>query len=106
MRHWFVVGLVVVGVALVWPLSVLSDNLARRRLQRWAAANGYHLIEFHQAWAWQGPRAWRRTRAQQDYRVVVHDAQGNRREGWLLGTYGWLGFGGEEYEEQWDNPVS
>lgn len=104
MKIWTVVGLVLLGLALLWPLSMLSDTLARRRLQRWAEANGYRLITFRQAWFWQGPRAWRRARYQQDYRVVVHDAQGNRREGWLLGTYSWLGLGSEQYEEQWDNP--
>lgn len=94
------------AAVLALALAPLSDSLAGRRSRRWAQANGYRLIAFRQAWFWQGPRAWKRTRYQQDYRIVIHDAQGNRRVGWLLGTNRWLGFRQEEYEEQWDNPLS
>ena len=100
-------ALYIVPVAvLIAALVMLSTSLARRRLGSWAQQNGYRLVQFRQAWFWQGPRAWRRTRYQQDYRVIVDDAQGHRRAGWLLGTNRWLGLGSEQYEEQWDNPVS
>jgi hypothetical protein len=95
---------IVLVVILIAALAMLSDNLARLRLHRWAKENGYQLIQFRQAWFWQGPRAWRRTRYQQDYRVVIDDAQGHRRAGWLLGTNRWLGLGSEQYQVQWDNP--
>jgi hypothetical protein len=84
-------------------ILVVSPILARRRLERWAAARQLHLIEFNTTPFWRGPRAWRRNRYQWDYRILVEDSSGRRREGWLLENWPFLNLGHPDYEVRWDD---
>jgi hypothetical protein len=99
-------GLVfVLGLAAVMLAAAAFGNwYVRRKLERWARSNGLRLLEFSGAPFWRGPRAWRRTDDQEDYRVVVEDAAGRRRSGWLLYTSRWRGLGPQKVEIRWDEP--
>jgi hypothetical protein len=81
---------------------LLSQLVAWYRLSRWARREGFRLVDFRSAFFWQGPRAWQRTRAKQDYHVVVEGPSGRRRSGWVMRTETWLGFGPTEYKVEWD----
>jgi hypothetical protein len=83
---------------------VFGDWYVRRKLERWARTRGLRLLEFSGAPFWRGPRAWRRMDYQEDYHVVVEDAAGRRRSGWLLYTSRWHGLGPQKIEIRWDEP--
>lgn len=78
--------------------SAAGEWLTRRKLERWARAQGCQLLEFHGAPFWRGPRAWRRMDYQEDYQVVVQDAAGRRRKAWVLYTSRWHGLGPQDVE--------
>jgi hypothetical protein len=91
------------GVVAVTVAAVFAGQwLARRKLERWARSQGFRLLEFKGAPAWRGPRAWRRTENQEDYEVLVEDAAGRRRRGWLLYTSPWHSLGPQRVEVTWD----
>ena len=93
-----------VGVAgAILAAAVFGHWYARRKLERWARTNDLRLLEFNGAPFWRGPRAWRRTDDQEDYRVVVEEAGGRRRSGWLLYTSRWRGLGPQKVEIRWDD---
>ena len=74
----------------------------RRRVTRWAGDNGLRLLEFSGARFYQGPRAFRRSDNQFAFRVVVEDASGGVRSGWLtFGSY-WSFWPGGDPEVRWD----
>jgi hypothetical protein len=95
------------GVAAVTLAAVaVGQRLARRKLTRWAAAQGFRLISCRGAPFWRGPRAWRRTENQEDYWIVVEDRAGQRREGWVLYTSPWHSLGRQKVEVRWDDDES
>ena len=96
-RLAFIGSLLAFGVA----IYVVSPILARRRLERWAASHRLHLIEFSTMPFWKGPRAWRSTRYQSEYHIVVETVEGVRREGDLLENWPFLYLGGPSYEVEW-----
>jgi hypothetical protein len=95
----FILGLAAVTLA----AAAFGAWYVRRKIERWARTQGLRLLEFGGAPFWRGPRAWRRTDDQEDYRVVVEDAAGRRRSGWLLYTSRWRGLGPQEVEVRWDD---
>jgi hypothetical protein len=90
--------------AAILASAAFGDCYVRRKLERWARDHGLRLLDFRGAPFWRGPRAWRRTDDQEDYRVVVADAAGRRKTGWLLYTSRWRGLGPQKVEIRWDNP--
>jgi hypothetical protein len=90
-------------IALATFIIIFAPILGRRRIQRWAAARQLRLIEFSTTPIWRGPRAWQRNRYQLDYRILVEDASGRRREGWLLENWPFLDLGRPDYEVLWDD---
>ena len=92
------------GVGAVIAIGIVAGQWwVRRKIERWVRAEGFLLVSFKGAPFWRGPRAWRRTENQEDYWVVVEDATGLRRTGWLLCTSPWHGFGRQTVDIQWDN---
>jgi hypothetical protein len=89
-------GISLTGVAL-W----FSHWYTERRLQDWARGKGYELLRWRGALPWQGPRAWRRWRHQQDYRVEIRDRRG-LRSGWLQFDWPWIGMGTPRIRAKWD----
>ena len=88
----FLLGVTVVILA----AAAFGEWYVQRKVERWARTRGLQLLEFSGAPFWRGPRAWRRNDDQEDYRVVVEDAAGRRRSGWLLYTSRWRGLGPQE----------
>lgn len=95
----FFAGLIVFGVL----IYLLSPILARRRIERWAISQRLRLLDFRTAPIWDGPRAWTRNRYKLDYRIVVEDSAGRRREGWLLENWPFLDLGRPNYQVLWDD---
>ena len=100
----FTAGLLGIG-AVTLALIVVGEWLARRKIERWARRQGLQLLEFKGAPAWRGPRAWRRTENQEDYQILVQDASGRRRRGWLLYTSPWHSLGPQHVEVRWEEPL-
>ena len=99
-------GAGVLGVAAVLFLGIAAGQwLARRKIERWARDHGFELLEFKGAPAWRGPRAWTRNENQEDYEIVVRDAAGVQRRGWLLYTSPWHSLGRQSVEVMWDESL-
>jgi len=100
-------GLVFISglAAVIFAAAAFGEWYVQRKVERWARTHGLRLVEFSGAPFWRGPRAWRRTDDQEDYRVVVEDAAGRRRSGWLLYTSRWRGLGPQRIEVRWDDPA-
>jgi hypothetical protein len=80
----FVVGL---GAAIAVSVGI-GRFYWKRRIGRWAGENGLRLLEFKGARFYEGPGAFRRSDNQFAFRVVVEDAAGHVRRGWLtFGSY-------------------
>jgi hypothetical protein len=91
----------VVTVAVV--LSVIWGKWnSRRKLEHWAKAAGLQLVEWRGEPAWRGPRAWVRNDNHDDYEVLVVDRYGVKREGHVMFSRPWHGFGPEDVEVQWE----
>jgi hypothetical protein len=80
----FVAGL---GAAVLLMLGI-GRTYWKRRIGRWADEHGLTLLEFKGARFYEGPRASWRSDSQFAFRVVVEDASGHVRTGWLaFGSY-------------------
>ena len=92
---------VLFGVCGVTLLLWRSHWYVERRLQDWLRDKGYTLVRWRSAWPWQGPRAWRRFRNQQDYYVAVLDRE-RGRTGWLMVSWPLVGIGRPKIRAWWD----
>ena len=72
-------------------------------LERWAARNGYELLESKINWFNQGPFFWSSSKGQVVYYVQVLNRQtGRTRRGWVrCGSY-WWGLSSDKAEVRWD----
>lgn len=70
-------------VAAMLAASAAGEWLTRRKLERWARAQGCQLLEYRGAPFWHGPRAW-------------------RGAGWVLYTSHWYGLGPQGVEVRWE----
>jgi hypothetical protein len=95
----FVAGL---GAAALLMLGI-GRSYWRRRVGRWAEEHGLTLLEFRGARFYEGPRPFLRSDNQFAFRVVVEDASGRVRTGWLtFGSY-WSFWPTSSSEIQWDS---
>jgi hypothetical protein len=91
-----VAAFVILG--LVWHFGRSSSLL-----HQWAARNGYHLIRQEYRTFFKGPFFWTSTKGQTVYYVVVEDARGNKRSGWVRCGGWWLGLLSDNVEVRWDD---
>jgi hypothetical protein len=75
----------------------------KRRVTRWAGDNGMKLLEFSGALFYQGPRAFRRSDNRFTFRVMVEDAAGGVRSGWLTFGSSWSFWPAGDPEVHWDS---
>ncbi len=95
--------LIVVAVVAAVALAVITGRWnARWKLEHWAKQEGFRLIEFRGVPFWRSPRGWSRNENQEDYEVVVIDRQGERREGLVMYSGPWHGFGPQDVDVRWD----
>ena len=83
-------------------LRIDAPRTIRKRLEKWARAEGFRLVDFRGA-RWDGPRAFQRYRWQHDYYVTVEDSSGRIRHGWLLEDFAHMGLGSASYSTQWED---
>ncbi len=96
-------GYVLLGGAVILLLW-LSRIYWRNKLTRWAREQGYTLIRYRGAWFFEGPSAWRRSKNQHAFRVVVEDRNGLRRSCWIMfGTFWGFTWGNPVTAVEWDN---
>jgi hypothetical protein len=94
----FLGGAVLVILALVWHFGRSSSLL-----HQWAAQNGYRIISQEYRNFFKGPFFWTSTKGQTVYYVVVEDAGGNKRRGWVR-CGGWLlGLLSDSVAVRWDD---
>lgn len=78
-------GLMVIGAIWAWMRPHLP-----RILERWTHEHGYTLLGFDVPRFYEGPSGWRRNENfKSEYHVIVQDAGGRTRSGWLV------------YEDKW-----
>ena len=88
--------------AAVWIATIVGRWNARHKLEHWAKQEGFRLVEFRGVPFWRSPRGWTRNENQDDYEVVVTDRQGQRREGMVMFSGPWHGFGPQDVDVRWD----
>jgi hypothetical protein len=99
MEGVFAIGAVVVLVLLaLWWHYGRSSSL----LHQWAAENGYRIVRQQYRNFFKGPFFWTSARGQTVYYVVVEDAAGNTRSGWVRCGSWWLGLLSDNVEVRWD----
>jgi hypothetical protein len=79
------------GIALVVVLAVaLGRKYWHRRLTAWAESEGFELVDFRGAHAFEGPSAWRRSENQDVLHVRLRRQRGDTemRTAWVVfGSY-------------------
>lgn len=96
-------AVIALALAVLIPVGLAWGRWnSRRKLEHWAKAEGLQLISWRGEPAWRGPRAWIRRDNHDDYEVVVIDRSGITREGHLMFTGPWHGFGPEDVDVQWE----
>ncbi len=92
-----------IAIALVIPLWAWHLRRSRELVDRWAAANAYAITEIERRYLRAGPFFWLRGRGHEVFYVVVRDARGGQREGYIR-TGGWfLGQLSEQVTVKWDD---
>jgi hypothetical protein len=71
-------------------------------LQRWADAEGYRIVGRERSWGYGSPFAWRTSRHQQVFHVLVEDQHGRRRLGWVQ-CGSWGGFNPDQVAVVWED---
>jgi hypothetical protein len=92
---------VVAGLALLsiwWTIS-----RSRSILENWAARNGFQIEDAHLCWLWRGPFFWTSSKGQAVYRVIIYDAEGRMRQGWVRCGNFWWGIFVDEADVRWDD---
>jgi hypothetical protein len=96
-----------VGIAafavLFFVLIVWHFSRSRGLLEKWAAANGFRIIESNYRNLVRGPFFWTTSKGQTVYRVTVEDARGQRRSGWVRCGGFFLGLLSDRVTVRWDD---
>jgi hypothetical protein len=85
-------------VMIAWHFS-----RSRRLLEKWAAENGFRIIESSYRNLVRGPFFWTTSKGQSVYRVTVEDATGQRRSGWVRCGSWLLGLWSDSVQVRWDD---
>jgi hypothetical protein len=91
------------ALAVAIPLGIWSGRRYwARRIERWAQAEGFTLLDFRGARFYEGPRPWRRTDSEFAFRVSVRGSDGRERSGWLTFGSPWSLWPRTPVEIRWD----
>jgi hypothetical protein len=92
-------GMVVIAVtSIVWHFS-----RSRSLVERWAAGNGYELLNAEYRNFFRGPFFWMTSKSQTVYHVEVRDQSGRIRSGWVRCGSWWSGLFSDQTEVRWEN---
>ncbi len=93
--------IVAILLALVIPLWAWHLKRSREIAEKWAIEKGYTITKIDRRYLRAGPFFWRRGRGHEVFFVVVRDAQGMQRAGYIR-TGGWfLGQLSEQVTVDW-----
>jgi hypothetical protein len=94
---------VVIVIAIIIPFLAWHLRRSRELVEKWAAANAYSITAIERRYLRAGPFFWRRGRGHEVFHVVVHDARGQQRSGYVR-TGGWfLAQFSEQVAVSWDD---
>jgi hypothetical protein len=100
-------SLIVLGFSLVFVIVVFSIawhfSRSRQLLEKWVVDNGYQLVHREYRSLRRGPFFWTTSRGQAVYYVVVRDALGKERSGWVRCGSWWLGLSSDKVEVAWED---
>src|SRR5262245_6689499 len=102
MEFWLEWRLVVLALTLCVASLVWHSRRSRSLLERWAAPNGYRVIDADYRDFFRGPFFWTSSKGQTVYRVTVEVGTGIIRRGWVRCGGRWLGLLSEHVEVRWD----
>ena len=71
-------------------------------LDKWAAENGFKIVEKSYCLFFRGPFFFRTTKDQAVYRVAVRDKAGNVGTGWVACGSWWCGLFSDKAQVRWD----
>ena len=95
---------------LVTTLAVTANliyvSMAKRRLQRWAIANGYSIDRSEIRYLRRGPFWWRTSCGQAVFRISVSDSQGHFRSGFVRVAGYFFGVWSDAATVIWDHPFN
>ncbi len=89
-------------IILIAVLGLAQIGRGRGILERWAARNGYRLIEVECRWLFRGRFSLTTNRGQQVYRVTVEDANGRLHRGYVRCGGFVLGLWSDRADAVWD----
>ncbi len=93
-------------IAIVIPFLAWHRKRSRELVEGWANANVLTITDVERRFLRTGPFFWCRSRGQEVFYVVVHDARGDER-GAYVRTGGWiLGQFSEQVTVRWDDSCS
>jgi hypothetical protein len=99
--------LAVIGVLAVVVVIALSmawtAGRSREILDRWAAANGYTILEAERRYLRRGPFFLRSGEGHQVFHVALRDAGGRTRGGYVRIGGWWLGLLADKVVVEWDD---
>jgi hypothetical protein len=90
---------IIVAAAVVWWNYRRSNEI----LTRWAAQNGFRILQADMRYLMKGPFTWSAGKGQRVFHVEVMDNQGVRRTGWVRCGSWWWGLFSDQVEVRWDS---
>ena len=94
--------LIFVGVLFAIASWNWHHTRGRQLLSAWAEREDLTLLSAEECWLWRGPFWWRSGQGNAVYRVVVRDARGRTREGYVRCGGLYLGMWSDQVEVVWD----
>jgi len=86
------------GLFMIWHF-----RRSGRMVERWAADNGYRLLDREYRWLLRGPFWWRTGKGMAVYHVTVQDASGRVRKGYIRCGGWFLGLLSDRIDVEWED---
>ena len=96
--------LVILALGLAVGSMVWGFRRGEVLLDRWAARNGYRIVEREYRWLAKGPFFFRSGKGHSVYRIAVRDGAGELRRGWARCGGWFIGLLSDHVEVRWDEP--
>lgn len=86
------------GLIFAWSLMRAAELR-----ERWAEEHGYSIEAARYCWIWRGPFFLRSSENQMVFHIIVRDADGRRRSGWLRCGGFFSGLFGSQAKVIWED---
>jgi hypothetical protein len=94
---------VLLAVTIALGAFYAQDRRARGMVERWAAQNGFQVVEMRYSWLSRGPFFWTSSKEQLVYRLTVRDRYGDQHGAWVRCGSFWLGMWSDKVDVRWDD---